>query len=172
MLDPVGPAHPVLSFWLDVADKLIKFAAVCLGGVWTWWNFRKSRTYAQKLELQIAGDVVEQGDHYYVDALVTLRNVGASRYDLEAAENTCEISVLFEDLSEQVVRVFYVFELSDSVEPGAAVSDQLQWRIPFPEEAIVWIKIRLRVASNRIEWNESRLFRVKMDEKTSTGELP
>ncbi len=166
----MGPPHPVLSFWLDVADKLIKFAAVCLGGVWTWWNFRKSRTCAQKLELQIAGHVFQQGD-FYVDTLVTLRNVGASRYTLEADENTCEISVLFEDLSEQLLRIFYVFELSDSVEPGAAVSDQLQWRIPVLEEAIVWVKIRLRVASNRIEWNESRLFRVKTDEKTGTGEL-
>ena len=170
MLDAVGPSHSGLSFRLDVADKLIKFAAVCLGGVWTWWNFRKSRTYAQKLELQIAGHVFEQGD-FYVDVLVTLRNVGASRYDLEAAGNTCEISVIFEDLSEQSLRVFYVFELSDSVEPGAVVSDQLQWRIPFPEEALVWVKIRLRVASNKIEWNESRLFRVKTDEKTGTGEL-
>ena len=170
MLDAVGPSHSGLSFWLDVADKLIKFAAVCLGGVWTWWNFRKSRTYAQKLELQIAGHVFEQGD-FYVDVLVTLRNVGASRYDLEAAGNTCEISVIVENLSEQSLRVFYVFELSDSVEPGAVVSDQLQWRIPFPEEALVWVKIRLRVASNKIEWNESRLFRVKTDEKTGTGEL-
>ena len=170
MLDPTQPPHPVLNFWLEVADKLIKFAAVCLGGVWTWWNFRKSRTNAQKLELEIAGHVFQQGD-FYVDVLVTLRNVGASRYDFEAAENTCELSVVFEDLSEQSLRVFYVFELSDSVEPGAAVSDQLQWRIPRPKQIVIWVKIRLRVASNTVEWNESRLFRVKTDERTDTGEF-
>lgn len=74
MPDPAMLLSPHVSFWLDVADKLIKFAAVCLGGVWTWWNFHKSRTYAQKLELQIAGHVFHQGS-LYVDVLATLRNV-------------------------------------------------------------------------------------------------
>lgn len=78
--------------------------------------------------------------------------------------------MIYDDLSEESLRVFYVFELSHAVEPGAAVSDQLKWRVPIPEETIVWIKIHLRVASNAVEWNEGRLFRVKADEKTTEGE--
>ncbi len=53
--------HPELSFALDVADKAIKLAAVLLGGVWTYWNYRKGRKYAQKVELQLTGAVFEQG---------------------------------------------------------------------------------------------------------------
>lgn len=70
-----APAHPILTFWLDVADKAIKFAAVALGGLWTYWNYRKSRTYSKKLELQIADTVFAKGD-LYVDIIVTRKNVG------------------------------------------------------------------------------------------------
>ncbi len=47
-------AHPQAAFWLDVADKMVKLAAVCMGGIWTYWNYRKSRTCEQKLELQLS----------------------------------------------------------------------------------------------------------------------
>jgi hypothetical protein len=40
--------HPDLTLWLDVADKILRLIAVTLGGIWTYWNYRKSRTYAQR----------------------------------------------------------------------------------------------------------------------------
>jgi hypothetical protein len=37
-------AHAGTSFVLDIVDKAIKFVAVLIGGLWTWWNYRKGRT--------------------------------------------------------------------------------------------------------------------------------
>jgi hypothetical protein len=56
------PIYPKLTFALDVADKVIKFAAVFIGAIWTAWNFRKSRTYKQKLELEVVGTVFVRQD--------------------------------------------------------------------------------------------------------------
>jgi hypothetical protein len=42
--------HPYASFWLDVADKAIKFVAVLVGASWTWINYKRSRRYKRKLE--------------------------------------------------------------------------------------------------------------------------
>jgi hypothetical protein len=57
MLDSVPSAHQNASFWLDVIDKFIKFLALLVGGAWTWLNFKRSRTYAKKLDLQLVGAV-------------------------------------------------------------------------------------------------------------------
>ena len=59
--------HPSLYFALDLADKLLKLAAVALGGIWTYWNYRKSRTYAQKIELEVTASVFVRA-HTYVES--------------------------------------------------------------------------------------------------------
>ena len=48
---PDAPLHPVATFWLGVIDEIIKLAAVFIGAFWTLFNFRKSRTYNQKLDI-------------------------------------------------------------------------------------------------------------------------
>jgi hypothetical protein len=76
------PHHPIASFLLDVADKAIKLSAVAIGGLWTWWNFRKSRTYEQRLELEVIGAVFVK-ESLYGDAKVTLKNIGATKHSVQ-----------------------------------------------------------------------------------------
>ncbi len=64
--------HPILSFWLDV---FVKVVAIALGGLWTFWNYLKSRPYSQRLDLQIEGDVIIRNG-LYVDVNVALKNLG------------------------------------------------------------------------------------------------
>ncbi len=64
-----------LSVALDIADKAIKLIAVMLGGIWTYWNYRKSRPYEQKMELQLTGSTFERNGTY-IEVRAKLKNLG------------------------------------------------------------------------------------------------
>jgi hypothetical protein len=157
MLDT--PAHPQLAFALDIADKLIKLAAVLLGGVWTYWNYRKSRTYQQKLELEVVGTVFTRGD-LYCDVKLTVKNIGNTRHNVEHEGTFCELSVVHADLSEESLELFDVFTEEDSLEPGESMKDALYWSVPAAADSIVWVKLTLRVVSNGVQWSSTDLIRM------------
>jgi hypothetical protein len=157
MLD--APVHPVATFWLGVLDEIIKLAAVFIGGLWALWNFRKSRTYQQKLQLEIVSTVFIKND-LYGDVLVTAKNIGASRHVVQKAGSFIEISVILDDLSEHIVELFRVFTDEDSMEPGESINDTKFWSIAPPFDNIVWVRLSLRVLSNGVEWRWSSLVRV------------
>ncbi len=157
MLDT--PAHPQLAFALDFADKLIKLAAVLLGGLWTYWNYRKSRTYEQKLELEVVGTVFTRGD-LFGDVKLTVKNIGNTQHNVEHEDTFCELSVIREDLSEQSVQLFDVFTEEDSLEPGESMEDALYWSVPAPVDSIVWVKLTLLVVSNGVQWSSTDLIRM------------
>ena len=151
-------SHPHLAFALDVADKLIKLAAVLLGGVWTYWNYRKSRTYEQKLDLNIVGTVFTRG-HLYGDVKLTVKNIGNTQHIVDHDGTVCELSIIRDDLSEKSVKFFEVFTDDDRLEPGESMIDTLYWSVPAPVDSIVWVKLTLLVASNGVEWNSTYMVR-------------
>jgi hypothetical protein len=163
MLD--APIHPVATFWLGVIDEIIKLAAVFIGAFWTLWNFRKSRTYSQKLDLEIVGTVFIKND-LYGDVLVTAKNIGASRHIVQKAGSFIEISVILDDLSEHIVELFQVFTNDESLEPGESINDTKYWSIAQPIANIVWVRLTLRVVSNGVEWESSSLVRVIQQDDT------
>jgi hypothetical protein len=157
MLD--APIHPVATFWLGVLDEIIKLIAVLIGGLWALWNFRKSRTYQQKLQLEIVSTVFIEND-LYGDVLVTAKNIGASRHVVQKAGSFIEISVILDDLSEHIVELFRVFTDEDSMEPGESINDTKFWSIAPPFDNIVWVRLSLRILSNGVDWRWSSLVRV------------
>jgi hypothetical protein len=155
------PTHPTLTFALDVADKLIKLAAVLIGALWTWWNYRKSRTYEQKLELEVLGTVFARED-LYGDIKIVVKNIGATKHSVQQAGTFCRLSTVHNDLTERQVRVFPVFTQNNKIEPGEAMIDTLYWRIAQPFDDIIWVKLTLRVVSSGVEWNSSAVIRLEV----------
>jgi hypothetical protein len=100
--------HDTARFWLDVSDKLIKATAVFIGGLWTWWNYRKSRTYEQKLELDLVATVFLKED-LYGDAKFTVQNIGETKHSVQHTGTFCEVFVVRDDLTQESVEVFRVF---------------------------------------------------------------
>lgn len=151
-------AHPHLDFALDVADKVIKLIAVVLGGIWTYWNYRKGRVYEQKLELEIDGTVFTR-DGLYGDVRLTVKNIGNAQHSVEHEETFCEVSVIRKDLTEEAIQLFDVFTEDDSLEPGESMIDTLYWSVPSPADSILWVKLTLLVASNGVQWSSTELIR-------------
>jgi hypothetical protein len=143
--------HPQLNFALDVADKVIKLAAVALGGIWTYWNYRKSRTYEQKLDLNIVGTVFTLGD-LYGDVKLTVKNIGNTQHIVDHAGTACELSIIRDDLSEESVEFFEVFTENDRLEPGESMIDTLCWSVPSSVDSILWVKLTLVVVSGGVQW--------------------
>ena len=153
-------SHPNLSIALDIADKLIKLAAVLIGGAWTWWNYRKSRTYEQKLDLQISGTVFLHKGTLYGDVSAIAGNIGASNHSVQQAGTYCELSVVRDDLTESPVRLFDAFRSQDKIEPGESIDETHYWRIDQPIDKLLWVKLSLAVVSNGVEWRTSCLIRI------------
>lgn len=153
------PTHPTLAFALDLADKLIKLAAVILAGIWTYWNYCKSRTYAQKLELQLAGTLFSQNG-LYLEIAAAIKNLGGTTHFVEHQGTFCEVIAISADLSEQTLRLLQVFRAESRIEPGESVSDRLVCGLKLNLTDIVWIRIDLRVESGGIEWRKSDLIRI------------
>jgi hypothetical protein len=164
------PAHPTLTFALDIADKLIKLAAVFIGALWTWWNYRKSRTYEQKLELEVVGNAFAKGD-LYGDIKVVVKNIGATKHSLHRAGTVCDLSVIRTDLTEQQIKQFHIFMLEDKIEPGETIDDTRYWRIPQPIHDMLWVRLTLRVVSDGVEWQSSCLIRVTSSESNQLSEV-
>ena len=150
--------HPTLSFALDVADKAIKLAAVLLGGIWTYWNYRKSRTYEQKMELVLSSSILVRTG-FYIQISATLKNLGATVHRVQQEGTYCELIAVFDDLSEQSLRLLSVFTRDQYVEPGETISDRLLSLIEVDTTRMVWLKVELRVTSGSVEWQQSDLIR-------------
>jgi hypothetical protein len=70
------PYQPnTIPLLLDGADKIIKAIAVAIGGAWTYWNYKKSRTFAEKLELVLTGSVFLIYGDAFVDITIVVKNL-------------------------------------------------------------------------------------------------
>jgi hypothetical protein len=157
-------AHPTLTFALDIADKLIKLTAVFIGACWTWWNYRRSRTYEQKLELDIECSVFIRAD-LFGDVRLVVKNIGATKHPVQQDGTFCELTIVHDDLTEESAGLFRVFVSNKGIEPGEAMNDTFCWCITQPLDRILWIKLRLRIVANGVEWLSTRLVRVEANEE-------
>lgn len=152
--------HPNASFWLDLADRIMKFLALLVGSAWTWMHYRRSRTYAQKLELQVDGSVFFKGA-LYVETTLGIKNLGAARHPVRHEGTSCTLWAIGKDLSELRIYTFDVFERDEWIEPGESIHDSKQYFVDLPSENIIWLKIEVRVISKLAEWNAVRLVRIE-----------
>jgi hypothetical protein len=154
--------HPTIQFALDIADKLIKLVAVIIGAYWTWWNYLKSRKYEHKLELELTSTAFIK-THLYGDVRLVAKNIGETKHPVEHAGTFCELVIVRDDLSEESADLFRVFADNRSIEPGETMNDTFCWCVTQPLERILWIKLKLRVVTNGVEWWSTRLVRVESE---------
>ena len=168
--------HPTVSLVLDIVDIVVKVAAVGIGASWTWWNYRKSRTYAQKLELEVVGTIFTRthpaaGSNVYGDIIVSVKNIGATKHSVEQAGTFCELIFVHDDLSEKSIGLFRVFEHNHNIEPEEAMNDAVYWHYPHPIQDVLWVKLTLRIVSNGVEWLRTSLVRVETELDAVSSEV-
>jgi hypothetical protein len=117
---------------VDVIGTAITALAVIIGGVWAYFKFVKGRTYRPRLEPGLSGEWRLVGDKQMLQARITAKNIGASKFTLLQKGTGLRISVLARDQSPAPapadwtsLRVFEVFREHQWIEPGETVCDDL-----------------------------------------------
>ena len=131
--------------------------------MWTWWNYRKSRTYSKKLDLQLIGNVQIVGQ-LYIDIIAKVTNAGASQHMIGSADSYCTISAVMVDLSESPLHIFNISSPNGMLEPGGSMDAAIVWIAPHSPD-LAWLKISLRTVSGDLEWNTTSILRVKYEEE-------
>jgi hypothetical protein len=117
---------------VDVIGTAVTALAVIIGGIWAYFKFVKGRTYRPRLESDLSGEWRLVEGKQLLQARITAKNLGASKFTLLQTGTGLRISVLAREQSRAPapadwtsLRVFEVFREHQWIEPGETVSDDL-----------------------------------------------
>jgi hypothetical protein len=150
--------HPYGSFWLDVADKVVKTVALGVGAWWAVMNFKKSRTYTPRLEPSVSGEVFSKDGQTYLLIKCQIKNVGQSVYKIIETGTGCEVITLSKGGRNRISVLRPFRKKHGWIEPGEQISDPFVLRIPDPKTFIA-LQLDLRIISDGIEWNGSSIIK-------------
>ena len=145
---------------LQSAATIIAFGA---GGVWAYFNFFKGRTYRSRLDPNVSGKITSRNGTYFLIVTAQLKNVGLSAVRID--QKGSALRVFAYTLGERPAKprnveqsrliTLLVFEDHGWIEPGELIEDQRLIAIPDSEQ--VALQIKLRLVSNKIEWNSAAI---------------
>jgi hypothetical protein len=161
---------------LDAIDKMVKIVAVILGGIWTYLNYVRGRTFERRLEPKISGKIspgVGVGT-WMVSGMVQAKNVGLSKVDIEASGTAIVIEDMVLGTSKKGVPkivevdilggVLDVFKRHRWIEPGETIEESFAAPLPVRNDRTgvrLWLRIvsRHKIFKN-IEWNADSIAEV------------
>lgn len=141
--------------WIAAGTSIIQAAAILLAGGWAYLKFVRGRTFAQRAELDIDGELLSIEDRRAIRAQITLCNTGSSRIPLRAT--VVYISAVNADdwngtdkVTWTALRADPVFTEHTTIEAREKLSDQVL--IPLPDGTgaeILAYRIELRIYDRR-----------------------
>jgi hypothetical protein len=160
----------VVAMWLDFlrsginwpetlsnSEKVVKIAAVVIGGVWTYLKFIRGRIYRPRLKPSVSGRIVIVGGQPYLVVSLGMENVGSSKVDI--SQRGTGLRVFSPELTPNAtppsqvgwmhLGTFSVFEKHGWIETGECVQDELLISLPLVASAF---KLEFRVVAKGIEW--------------------
>jgi len=161
MLDPpaVVSQSKHLSDVLDIIDKATKILALFIGAGWAYLNYRRGRTFTRRLEPTVTGKTTRSKGALLLSAVAQVKNVGLSKVTIQQRGTALEVLAVVNRSNEQKlslgteeVAVRSVFEKHRWVEPGETIEESFVLPVPERLETVAF-RLRVRIVSNRIEWN-------------------
>jgi hypothetical protein len=135
---------------VDIIGTSVTAAAVIIGGVWAYFKFVKGRTYRPRLEPGLSGEWRLVDGKRLLQARITAKNIGASKFTLLQEGTGLRISVLAPDQSPapaladwKRLTVFEVLREHQWIEPGETVSDDLLLDLGTSEPVATLFEARL-----------------------------
>jgi hypothetical protein len=136
---------------------VVKIAAVLIGGSWAYIKFIKGRVYHVRLEPSIAARSFRRGESDCLLATVRVKNVGASKVDIEQRGTALRIFgcpvVGKIDMGVEIpwtrLKTVTIFDTHGWVEAGETIDDMVMILLP---RCLVAIKMELRIVANGKQW--------------------
>lgn len=149
-----------ISAFVELVKNIFEVVAIGAGGIWTYFNFFKGRTYRPRLECSVDGSVEEHSGQRFLKVIVRAKNVGLSKVPIEQKGTILQLyeSVLsssspqfpFQATWADSPAVFDVFKEHAWVEPSEPVEDHVL--IELPRNGVPAYKLNLKVLSKKISW--------------------
>jgi hypothetical protein len=156
---------------VDIVQKLFTIAAIIAGGIWTYFNFFRGRTYRMRLEPEVSGKAATFDGMSYLIAKMSLKNVGLSRVEVEQKGSALQVLSYEAPVGESAdvvsaawknLVVFPVFESHQWIEPGELIEEQRL--IVIPTMVHTAFQLQLRIVSHKISWNAMDTITFRKDE--------
>lgn len=148
---------------LEVVQSALTIIALFVGAIWAYFNFFKGRTYRPRLEPKISGQIITKAGANYLIITAQLKNVGLS--DVKINQKGSALRLFSYEAEQEFSKVHSVaqtrlltvgvFEQHGWIEPGETIEDQRL--IALPRNELIAIQARIRLVSNRIEWNTATI---------------
>ena len=153
---------------LETLDTALKCLAVIVGGVWTYLNYVRGRTFRKRLELTPSGTITERDGTLFFSGQSVAKNVGLGKipiqqrgtgvtlYALRLVPNPAGEPYTVEDL----VTALPLFERHGWIEPGEAIADPfftLLPNIPAAQGTLLGVRTVILVSNGKTVWSASQL---------------
>jgi hypothetical protein len=134
----------------EIVGTSVTAAALLVGGIWAYFKFVKGRTYRPRLEVGLSGQWRLIGGKDFLQARITVKNIGASVVTLLQKGTGLRVSVLAPDqpmapasVAWKELMVFEVLADHEWIEPGETVSDDLLLDLGASEPVATLFEARL-----------------------------
>lgn len=160
---------------LDNIEKIFTILAIILGGVGAYLKFFKGRTYHNRLQLEVSGRVVIDGEVTCLLVTMQLKNVGVSSVYLDAEGTRIDVYSYAPESYQpmphlaiwQTLKTFPIFQNCEWIESGEAAKDELLIRIA--DQRQVAFKIDMTVNSRGISFRSRAIVKWKDGESNLLG---
>jgi hypothetical protein len=143
----------------DVLKNVGELFAITIGGCWAYFHFFKGRTYRARLEPKVSGRLKSVDGVNYLVATTFLKNVGLSDVTIEQEGSALSVfcykadipSPVADDIEDEHLAIFPVFTNHAWIEPGELIEDERLIAVPGTDK--LFLRLELRIVSNKIDWN-------------------
>jgi hypothetical protein len=156
-----------VSAFVELVKNILEIIAIVAGGIWTYFNFFKGRTYRPRLECSVDGSVEESSGQRFLKVVVRAKNVGLSKVPIEQKGTILQLYEAippssnpespFQATWNDSPAVFDVFKEHAWIEPSEPVEDHVL--IELPNNNAPAYKLNLKVLSKKISWTARNIIR-------------
>lgn len=164
----------IRSDWLvtvEFIEKIVTIGALVLGGIAAYYKFFKGRTFHPRLQPEVSGTLVRDGEVVCLLITVQLKNVGVSsvyfsekgtRIDLYSYGADSYLPTPHLAVWEHL-ETFRILNDHEWIESGEAIKDQLL--IPIATDRQVAYKIAMTVNAQKISFRSNAVIEWKDEEE-------
>jgi hypothetical protein len=147
---------------VDITQKALASLALLVAGLWAYFKYFRGRTYRDRIEAEISGVTLQEGQIDYLVITVRVKNVGLSRVPIQQKGSGLRVftgklvfpdSKIAQELEWSSVAVISILEGHAWVEPGESVSDQRLFVLP--KDSSVAVKLELQLVSETQMWSNT-----------------
>lgn len=160
---------------LEVAEKITTIVVLSLGAIGAYYKFLKGKIFRPRLQLDVGGRVIDDGEVTCLLVNLQLKNVGTSTVEFNRAGTQIKVYYYGADYYDptphlafwQPLRSFRIFENIGWIESGEQTQDAVLIALPRKKE--VAFRVDMTVIAHKIAFRTRGIIEWKTSEATNTA---